>query len=78
MEYHDVLPNISLSRMSVYSGAGTLWANKAWGGGGQAVDHKQCLPPPPPQKKKKKFVSERSGTTECLCIRFGLEEEHTG
>ena len=30
------------------TGAGTLRANKALGGGGQAIDHKQCLPPPPP------------------------------
>ena len=31
------------------------------GGGGQAIDHKQCLPPP------QTFVSsERSGASECL------------
>ena len=44
------------------SGAGiTLWANKAWGGGGgQAIDHKQWLPP-------QTFVSsERSGATVLL------------
>ena len=33
---------------STTRGAGTLRVNKAWGGGGQAIDHKQCLPPPPP------------------------------
>ena len=53
---------------------------KHWGGGGQAIDHKQWLPPPTPQKKKKKkkkkcFVSsERSGGTGCiLFIKINIQ-----